>query len=90
MVKRRKAGMRSNVLLDDVDLDILKILFKSDKELSIGDIQEMLNMSHVSFKVHVRRLIALKFITKERLPKKFKFILIILPKGKEIVRVFEN
>ena len=90
MVKKRKKGIRSNILLDDVDIEVLKILNENKKDLSIGDVQDMIRMSHVSFKIHIRRLIKLKFITKNRIPKTFKFILKLTNEGKEVLRIFEK
>jgi DNA-binding transcriptional ArsR family regulator len=87
MVKRKK-GQRSGVLLDDVDIEILKILNKSKKPLSIGEVQDKLDMSHVSFKIHVRRLERLKIIIKKRVPKMFKFNLELTKEGEELLHLF--
>ena len=90
MAKVKGAGIRSNILLDDVDIKILSLIDKSKTELSIGDVQKKVKMSHVSFKIHVRRLEKLKFITRHRLDKKFKFILKPTKEGKSVLRIFEK
>jgi DNA-binding MarR family transcriptional regulator len=89
-MKKRKVGQRSGVLLDDVDVEILRILNKSKKDLSIGEIQDILNMTHVAFKIHVRRLEKLKFIFRKRVPKMFKFNLIITDEGINILKIFNR
>jgi len=90
MKRKKELGARGHILLDDVDLNVLKIIHKSDKDLSIGEIQDKINMSHVSFKEHVRRLEKLKFIFRKRVPKMFKFNLIITDEGEELLKIFEK
>lgn len=87
--KKRGVGIRSNILLDDVDIQLLKIL-KDKKSLSISEMQEKLNMSHMSLKIHDNRLVESKLITKERVPKSPKFILNITDKGKEVLNIFNK
>jgi len=89
-MKKRKIGQRSGVLIDDVDIEILRILNKNKKLLSIGEVQSLLNMTHVSFKIHIKRLERLKFIIRERIPKMFKFNLIITNDGIELLKIFER
>lgn len=89
-IKKRGTGKRSRVLLDEADINILKILNNTVADLSISDVQEKLNMSHVSFKIHVRRLLAQKMITKKRVPKTYKHILKSTLKGKTILDIFKN
>ena len=93
MTKKKGKGVgirKGNILLDEIDLKVLKLLNEKKEDLSIGDVQDMVRMSHVSFKIHVRRLIELKFITSSRIPKTFKFILKITNEGKEVLRIFEK
>jgi DNA-binding MarR family transcriptional regulator len=90
MTERQAVGKRSGVVLDEKDIVVLGILNNNQSDLSIGDVQEKLNMSHVSFKVHVRRLLLQKMITKKRVPKTYKHILKITTKGKQILRVLSN
>lgn len=93
MAKKKVKGVgirKGNILLDEVDLNVLKILNKNKEDLSIGDVQEMIRMSHVSFKIHVRRLIELKFITSNRIPKTFKHILKITNEGRNVLTIFER
>jgi predicted transcriptional regulator len=87
---KRTRGERSGVLLDDVDLIILKILNKSNKKYSIMELNKELNMSHVSFKIHFRRLINLGFLEKERVEKQNKYLLGLTKKGKELIKLFKK
>ena len=88
MPEKRGSGKRSKILLDEVDRDILKILNNTVADLSISDVQEKLNISYASFKIHVRRLLLQKMITKKRVPKTYKHILKIIPKGRQALRIF--
>jgi len=88
MPEKRGSGKRSNILLDEVDRDILKILNNTVADLSISDVQEKLNISYASFKIHVRRLLLQKMITKKRVPKTYKHILKIILKGRQALRIF--
>ena len=87
---KRTRGERSGVLLDDVDLIILKILNKSNKKYSIMELNKELNMSHVSFKIHFRRLIDLGFLEKEKVEKQHKYLLKITKNGKELIKLFKK
>ncbi len=87
---KERGKRKGSTLFDEVDYHILKMLNDNKNELSIGDVQNKLNMSHVSFKVHIRRLIKLKFITKNRLPKTYKFILNLTYEGKRVLEIFEH
>jgi len=89
MVTKREIGKRSRILLDDVDLVLLKILNKSDKDYSIMELNKKLNMSHISFKIHFRRLIDLGFLEKEKVEKQHKYLLKITKNGKELVKLFK-
>ena len=93
MAKKKGKGVgirKGNILIDEVDLKVLKLLNQNKQELSIGDVQDIIRMSHVSFKVHVRRLEKLGFITRNQVPKTFKFILKITNEGKDILMIFEK
>lgn len=92
MAKKGKGvGVRKgNILIDEIDLKVLKLLNEIKEELSIGDVQNKVRMSHVSFKGHVRRLEKLNFITRNQVPKTFRFILKITNDGKEVLRIFEK
>jgi len=86
--KNRRGGDRSTILVNEGDLMILRTINKTDRDLSIGEIQDKLKMSHVSFKVHFRRLIKLKFLTKSRVEGMNKYILKITPLGKKLLELF--
>jgi len=81
---------KGNILFDEVDLKTLKILTQTKKDLSIGEVQEKIKITHVSFKIHFRRLEKLGFITKERIPKTYRHILKITNKGRQLLDLFEK
>ena len=87
---KERGKRKGATLFDEVDYHVLKMLNENKNELSIGDVQNKLKMSHVSFKVHIRRLIKWKFITKNRLPKTFKFILNLTEDGKRVLEIFDK
>ncbi|MDO8508204.1 MAG: hypothetical protein Q7S27_00805 [Nanoarchaeota archaeon] len=89
--KKSTVGKRKgNILFDEVDLKTLKLLIGSKEEFSIGDVQDKIGITHVSFKIHFRRLEKLGFITIERIPKTFKHILKPTEKGKKLLELFEK
>ena len=93
MGKKKGDGVgirKGNILLDEIDFKVLKLLNENKEELSIGDVQNKVRMSHVSFKGHVRRLEKLKFITRNQVPKTFKFILKLTDEGKNVLYLFEK
>lgn len=81
---------KGNILFDEVDLRTLKILKQTKKDLSIGEVQDKIKITHVSFKIHFRRLEKLGFITKERVPKTYRHLLKITEDGRKLLELFEK
>ena len=90
MVVKRKRGERSGILLNEVDLMILKVLNKNVDKVTILGLRDRLKLSQISERTHVDRLVASKFITKEKVKKKNKYILNITEQGKKILDIYSN
>ena len=90
MVVKRERGERSGILLNEVDLMILKVLNKNVDKVTILGLRDMLKLSQISERVHVDRLVASKFITKTKVKKKNKYILNITEQGKKILDIYSN
>jgi DNA-binding MarR family transcriptional regulator len=90
MVVRRERGERSGILLNEVDLMILKVLSKNVDKVTILGLRDILKLSQISERVHVDRLVASKFITKVREEKKNKYILNITEQGKKVLEIYSK
>ena len=62
MVKR-EIGERANILFDDIDLKIVKIINDySNNGIGVIDLSKKLNITHISLKPHIDKLIHLELI----------------------------
>jgi len=90
MVKRNK-GDRSKVIINKVDFYILKIIKESKKDVSIMWLNKQLNMSSISFRRNLKRLVeSLKFVEKERVPKTNKYVLSLTKDGETIYNILKK
>ncbi len=89
MVKRQK-GDRSSNILNTLDLEILKILKKQDKDVGILQLGELVGMSHRALKGHVRHLLKIKLIEKKATQKHGKIPLKITEDGLTILNVLSR
>lgn len=86
----RKRGEVSRILLNEVDVIILKILDKNKDKITILGLRGILKINALSERTHIDRLVEFKFITKEKVKGMNKFILNITPLGKEVLSIFEK
>ena len=86
MVKR-KEGDRSKILLNEVDVMILKIITQKE-DVAIMWLREYLKISAISLRTHINRMLELGLITRERVPKTNRSILKMTKEGKEVLRIF--
>ena len=86
----RKRGDVSKILLNEVDVIILKILDKNKDKISILGLRGILKINALSERTHIDRLVEFKFITKERVKGQNKFHLNITPLGKDVLSIFEK
>ena len=86
----RKRGDVSKILLNEVDVIILKILDKNKDKISILGLRGILKINALSERTHIDRLVEFKFITKERVKGQNKFHLNITPLRKDVLSIFEK
>mgnify|MGYP005637262349 CR=1 FL=1 len=87
MVVKRKRGYRSKIILDDIDLMILKIIEEGKREVAIMWLRSYLNISAISLRIHINRLIKFKFITRDKVPKTNRSILSLTKNGEDILKI---
>lgn len=87
---KRKHGDRSKILLNEADVLILEILNKERDKIGILGLRKMLNISAISERTHIKRLVNSKFITKEKVKGENRYILNITPLGKEVLNIFKK
>lgn len=54
---KEKTGRKSKVLIDSIDLKILKLLTKSHEPIGVLDIADKINLTHQNLKQHLEKLI---------------------------------
>lgn len=89
MAERRRGDV-SRILLNEVDVIILKILDKNKDKITILGLREILKINALSERTHVDRLVEFKFITKERVKGENKYLLNITPLGEDVLNIFEK
>ena len=86
MIKRNK-GDRSEAIINKVDFYILKIIKESKKDVSIMWLNNQLNMSNISFRRNMKRMLDLKLVVKERVEKTNKYVLSLTKDGEDILKI---
>jgi DNA-binding MarR family transcriptional regulator len=90
MATKRERGERSNVLLNELDLTILKTLENSKKDIAILQLRGMLKISNKSNQRHISRLTQLGLIERQRVHKSARTILKITADGRRVLELFEK
>ena len=83
----RKAGDRSRILLNEVDVIILK-LASQRKEVFTLWLNEYLKLNHNSLRTHLERLEEFKFITKNLVEGTNKYLIKPTPLGEAVLKIF--
>lgn len=90
MGRLRKKGERSDVILDEIDLMMLKTLIQSPKDILIMQLGKMLNLTHSSLKRHLVWLEELKLIARIPIAQTRKVILKPTPEGRTIFKILNS
>lgn len=88
MVKR-KEGDRSKILLNEVDVMIMKIITQKN-EVAIMWLRGYLKISAISLRTHINRMVELNLITRNKIPKTNRSVLNLTKDGKDVLRIFER
>lgn len=86
---KRKEGDRSKILLNEVDVMILKIITQKN-EVAIMWLRDYLKISAISLRTHINRMVELNLITRNKIPKTNRSVLNLTKDGKEVLRIFEK
>ena len=89
MVTRRK-GEVGKILLNEGDVKILLVLEANKDKFSVLSLKDKLKLSNLSGRRHIQRLVDSKFITKEKVEGKNKFLLNITHLGKDVLKIFSR
>jgi predicted transcriptional regulator len=89
MIKRKK-GYRSEILFNEADLMILKILKDKSKDISIMQLKKMMNISNISHRTHMNRLVGLGFVIKKKVPGHNLYNLDISSEGEKALNLFTS
>ena len=89
-MRRRQRGERTQILLNELDLIILRTIDSSKKQLAILELQNALNMSHMSLKKHINRLVNLGILERNRLEGSAKTIMSLSDDGKTVLNLFNR
>ena len=83
----RKEGDRSDILLNTVDIIILR-LASQRKEVFTLWLHEYLKLNHKSLRTHLTRLIKFGFIIKTNVEGTNKYLIKPTPLGEEVLKIF--
>ena len=86
----RKRGDRSRILLNEVDVIILKIINKSKKEVSNRVLSATLNINHLSLRGHLNRLLGFEFISRKKALGENRYVITITKDGLKVLKSFEK
>jgi len=86
----RKVGDRSKILLNEVDVMILKIIKTSKKEVSNRHLKATLKINNLSLRNHLTRLIESGFIAREKAPKENRYVMALTKEGLKVLNLFEK
>ena len=89
-MRRRERGERSQILINELDLIILRTIESSKKDKGILELQKILNMSHMSLKKHVYRMINLGILERNRIEGSAKVILKLTDDGEKVLTLFNR
>ena len=89
MVKR-SIGDRSKILLNEVDVMILKIINTSKTEVSNRHLKAVLKINNLSLRNHLIRLLNSKFIKREKAPKENRYVMTLTKEGLNVLNTFEK
>ena len=90
MAKKRRHGERGSNIMTEIGLILLKELHKANKEYSITELRDKLNLANLSMRRHLNWLVKLGLVSRTRVSKKNKAILKITKDGEEVLILFER
>jgi len=90
MGRIRQKGERTDVIFNEVDLMILKIIINSKKEIPVMQLKKMLDITHASVRRHLVWLEDLKLINRIPITGTRKIILKPTAEGRTIFKILNK
>ena len=87
---KKNKNERYSIILSELDLIILKTVKNSSKEFSILELTKKLEAMPISIRKRLRKLDDLGFISREKVPKKNKFLIGITENGEQVLKLFSK
>ena len=87
---KKNKNERYSIILSELDLIILKTVKNSSKEFSILELTKKLEAMPISLRKRLRKLEDLGFISREKVPKKNKFLIGITENGEQVLKLFSK
>jgi len=87
---KKNKNERYSIILSELDLIILKTVKNSSKEFSILELTKKLEAMPISIRKRLRKLDTLEFISREKVPKKNKYIISITENGEQVLKLFNK
>ena len=87
---KKNKNERYSIILSELDLIILKTVKNSSKEFSILELTKKLEAMPISLRKRLRKLDDLGFISREKVPKKNKFLIGITENGEQVLKLFSK
>ena len=90
MTKKRGHGERGSNVITEIDLILLKELYRTNKEYSVTELRDKLKLANLSTRRHLTWLIKIGLVSRIRIPKTNRAIIKITKDGEEVLNLFER
>ena len=90
MAKKRRHGERGSNLFSEIDLILLKELYRTNREYSVLELKDKLNLANLSTRRHLTWMVRTGLVSRIKVPKTNKAILKITKDGEKVLILFER
>jgi predicted transcriptional regulator len=90
MAKKRRHGERGSSIITEIDLVLLKELYRTNKEYSVLELKEKLNLANLSTRRHLNWLVQIGLVSRTKIPKTNRAVLKITKEGEEVLILLER
>ena len=90
MAKKRKHGERGSSIITEIDLILLRELYRTNKEYSVLELKDKLNLANLSTRRHLNWLVRIGLVSRTRIQKTNRAVLKITKDGEEVLNLFER
>ena len=90
MAKKRGHGERGSSVITEIDLALLRELYRTNREYSVLELKEKLNLANLSTRRHLNWLVKIGLVSRTRIPKTNRAVLKITKDGEEVLMLLER